>query len=119
MSISPRPLTERQQRVLDFIRQSIVDRGHPPTLREIGAKFGINSNNGVDNHLRALERKGFLIRALKKSRGISLVASDAKVSDVWRAENERLRLLLERAERVLSEPILLGDIRDALGRAAR
>lgn len=63
-------LTERQQMVLDFIRQSIADRGYPPTLREIGAKMGIRSTNGVNDHLRALERKGYLTREDMKSRAL-------------------------------------------------
>lgn len=56
--------------VLDFIRQSIADRGYPPTLREIGAKMGIRSTNGVNDHLRALERKGYLTREDMKSRAL-------------------------------------------------
>src|ERR1700757_4309673 len=63
-------LTQRQQMVLDFIRQSIHDRGYPPTLREIGAKMGIRSTNGVNDHLRALERKGYLTREDMKSRAL-------------------------------------------------
>jgi repressor LexA len=63
-------LTERQQMVLDYIRQSIVDRGYPPTLREIGARMGIRSTNGVNDHLRALERKGYLTREDMKSRAL-------------------------------------------------
>jgi repressor LexA len=56
--------------VLDFIRQSITDRGYPPTLREIGARMGIRSTNGVNDHLRALERKGYLTREDMKSRAL-------------------------------------------------
>jgi repressor LexA len=56
--------------VLDFIRQSISDRGYPPTLREIGARMGIRSTNGVNDHLRALERKGYLTREDMKSRAL-------------------------------------------------
>ncbi len=63
-------LTERQQLVLQFIEESIVDRGYPPTLREIGARMGIRSTNGVNDHLRALERKGFLKREDMKSRAL-------------------------------------------------
>src|SRR5678816_3704882 len=63
-------LTQRQQMVLDFIRQSISDRGYPPTLREIGARMGIRSTNGVNDHLRALERKGYLKREDMKSRAL-------------------------------------------------
>src|SRR6266700_982307 len=63
-------LTDRQQQVLGYIRQSIVDRGYPPTLREIGARMGIRSTNGVNDHLRALERKGYLTREDMKSRAL-------------------------------------------------
>lgn len=61
-------LTERQRAVLDFIVESIHDRGYPPTLREIGNHLGIRSTNGVNDHLRALERKGYLTREDMKSR---------------------------------------------------
>ncbi|MDI1432176.1 transcriptional repressor LexA [Polyangium sorediatum] len=63
-------LTERQQQVLHYIRQSIHERGYPPTLREIGAHMGIRSTNGVNDHLRALERKGYLTREDMKSRAL-------------------------------------------------
>lgn len=63
-------LTERQQQALDFICHCISDRGYPPTLREIGAHMGIRSTNGVNDHLRALERKGYLVREDMKSRAL-------------------------------------------------
>jgi repressor LexA len=63
-------LTARQEQVLRFIRQSISERGYPPTLREIGAHMGIRSTNGVNDHLRALERKGYLTREDMKSRAL-------------------------------------------------
>src|ERR1043166_2138695 len=68
-------LTDRQQQVLSYIRQSIHERGYPPTLREIGAHMGIRSTNGVNDHLRALERKGYLTREDMKSRTLRLVKS--------------------------------------------
>jgi repressor LexA len=71
-------LTQRQQMVLDFIRQSIQDRGYPPTLREIGARMGIRSTNGVNDHLRALERKGYLTREDMKSRALRPTNLDAQ-----------------------------------------
>ncbi len=66
-------LTDRQRAVLDFISESISDRGYPPTLREIGNHLGIRSTNGVNDHLRALERKGYLTREDMKSRTLRLV----------------------------------------------
>jgi repressor LexA len=66
-------LTKRQEQTLDFIRRSIEERGYPPTLREIGEYMGIRSTNGVNDHLRALERKGYLRREDMKSRALKLV----------------------------------------------
>jgi repressor LexA len=68
-------LTGRQEQTLDFIRKSIEERGYPPTLREIGEYMGIRSTNGVNDHLRALERKGYLRREDMKSRALKLVSS--------------------------------------------
>ena len=72
-------LTKRQEQTLDFIRQSIEERGYPPTLREIGEHMGIRSTNGVNDHLRALERKGYLRREDMKSRALKLVEEAAEV----------------------------------------
>ena len=66
-------LTKRQEQTLDYIRKSIEERGYPPTLREIGEYMGIRSTNGVNDHLRALERKGYLRREDMKSRALKLV----------------------------------------------
>jgi repressor LexA len=66
-------LTKRQEQTLDFIRKSILERGYPPTLREIGEYMGIRSTNGVNDHLRALERKGYLRREDMKSRALKLM----------------------------------------------
>jgi repressor LexA len=70
-------LTKRQEQTLDFIRSSIESRGYPPTLREIGEHMGIRSTNGVNDHLRALERKGYLRREDMKSRALKLVEDAA------------------------------------------
>jgi len=63
-------LTQRQEMVLQYIQASIAERGYPPTLREIGNHMGIRSTNGVNDHLRALERKGYLLREDMKSRAL-------------------------------------------------
>jgi len=64
------PLTPKQQRIYDFICERIDDRGFPPTIRDIGAAFGIKSPNGVMCHLKALEKKGFITREGKAARAI-------------------------------------------------
>lgn len=76
----PETLTDRQQQILDFISESIHSRGFPPTLREIGEHFAIRSTNGVNDHLKALEKKGFLRREDLKSRAMRPVSMDNVVS---------------------------------------
>jgi repressor LexA len=65
-------LTKQQQNVFDFIRGRIIARGYGPTVREIADHMGISSPNGVICHLRALEKKGMIIRSANKSRAIEL-----------------------------------------------
>jgi repressor LexA len=69
-------LTHRQREILEFISASIVERGFPPTLREIGEHFHIRSTNGVNDHLKALEKKGHLRREDLKSRAMRPVLPD-------------------------------------------
>ena len=69
-------LTQRQREILEFISSSIVERGFPPTLREIGEHFNIRSTNGVNDHLKALEKKGHLRREDLKSRAMRPVLPD-------------------------------------------
>ena len=68
-------ITERQRSILGFIRETVERRGLPPSLREIGMKFGIRSTNGVDKHLVALERAGLITRERGMSRGIALTGA--------------------------------------------
>ena len=75
-------LTDRQREVLDFISDSIRKRGYPPTLREIGAHMGIRSTNGVNDHLRALEKKGFLHREDLKSRALRPLVTEGDFVEV-------------------------------------
>ena len=77
-----RGLTSRQQVVLRLIESSVRTRGYPPTLREFGASMGIRSTNGVNDHLRALERKGYLKREDKKSRAVRTTNGGADVETV-------------------------------------
>ncbi len=73
-------LTQRQQAVLNIITGSMAERGYPPTIREIGEQLGIRSTNGVNDHLKALERKGYLYRESSKSRAIRLVDGMVQVA---------------------------------------
>jgi repressor LexA len=73
-------LTERQKMILDFILSEVEKRRCPPTFREIGKKFGIKSTNGVNVTLKALEKKGYLKRRLKVSRGMEIVGGAFRYS---------------------------------------
>jgi len=64
-------LTRRQKEVLEFIKGSILKRGFPPSIREIGEHFQIYPRAAFD-HIRALERKGFVSRGSAKSRAIQV-----------------------------------------------
>ena len=63
-------LTERQREILMFIVKETESRGFPPTIREIGEEMDIRSTNGVNDHLKALERKGYLNRGEQQSRSL-------------------------------------------------
>jgi len=71
-------LTERQRSVYQFIRDKIRTRGYGPTVREIGDQFNIRSPNGVMCHLKALERKGLIVREPNMSRAIQLATEPAQ-----------------------------------------
>ncbi len=63
-------LTERQKEILHLILKETETHGFPPTIREIGHEMGIRSTNGVNDHLKALERKGYLVRGEQQSRSL-------------------------------------------------
>ena len=72
------PLTGQQGRLLQYIQDHIRSKGHPPTIREIGAAYHFRSTGTVRDHVRALETKGYLRTAHGKSRGLF-------PRDLWRA----------------------------------
>jgi len=68
-------LSERQQRMLQFIRQFMRENRYPPTIREIGRAVGISSTSVVNYNLNILEQKGLIDRDRAISRGIKLAES--------------------------------------------
>jgi repressor LexA len=64
--------TQRQQRILDFIAETVRERGYPPTVREIGEAVGLTSSSSVHAQLANLERKGMLRKDPTKPRAMSL-----------------------------------------------
>jgi repressor LexA len=73
-------LTEKQQAILNFISEYVKENSFPPSVREIGRQFGIYPAT-VQDHISALERKGYLQKKPNQSRTLSVPASSRPVSD--------------------------------------
>lgn len=69
----PEGLTGRQAKILDYLIDTLRERGYPPSVREIGAAVGLSSSSTVHAHLAQLEAKGFIKRDPARSRAIELV----------------------------------------------
>ncbi len=65
-------VTQRQQRILEFIAETVRERGFPPTVREIGEAVGLTSSSSVHAQLANLERKGLLHKDPTKPRAMTL-----------------------------------------------
>lgn len=75
-----RQITDRQKEVLNFIADFTENNAFPPTVREISEHFGI-SLRAVQDHLAALQKKGFLSTEQKRSRSIRILVDDRKKED--------------------------------------
>ena len=82
-------ITERQQQVLDYIRSTVVDRGYPPSVREIGDAVGLSSPSSVHAQLNSLVAAGMIKKDPSKPRAIMIVdespapaAQDRRMRDV-------------------------------------
>ena len=60
-------LTARQKAIYDFLLKNIREKGFAPSIHEIGRQFHIASTNGVSDHLKALEKKGYIRRVGKRA----------------------------------------------------
>jgi len=65
-------ISQRQQRILDVIAETVRERGYPPTVREIGEAVGLTSSSSVHAQLANLERKGLLHKDPTKPRAMAL-----------------------------------------------
>ncbi len=68
----PSTLSDRQRRILEVIRDAVVLRGYPPSIREIGDAAGLQSTSSVAYQLKQLEKKGFLRRDPNKPRAVDV-----------------------------------------------
>ncbi|MDQ6772368.1 MAG: transcriptional repressor LexA [Candidatus Dormibacteraeota bacterium] len=71
-------LSDRQTKIIDYIRDVTRDRNYPPSVREIGEAVGLSSSSTVHNHLNQLERRGLIHRDPSKSRTVQLVESQRR-----------------------------------------
>jgi len=71
-----RDLTEVQKSILNFLIEQIKGKGLPPTLAEVAQHFGYRNRATVQQHLRAIEKKGFIRKNPKLSRGIELTLEE-------------------------------------------
>ena len=69
-------LTKRQEEILNLIKSHILDLGFPPTRADISRSLGFKSPNAAEQHLRAIEKKGFIKILSGASRGIVLNDSE-------------------------------------------
>jgi repressor LexA len=74
------PISDKQARILAFIRRQVALAGQAPTVREIGQEVGLSSSCSVQKHLDSLERAGKIRRGSFKFRGIELVDDDGELS---------------------------------------
>lgn len=107
-------LTERQGEVLDFITMYLGEKGYPPTVREIREAFGLRSNRGVIDHLRALERKGYIRRDPRSSRAIELLVENV-ATDAMPSGERKVRLYPVAGRIVAGSPAPpIEDVREVL-----
>ena len=71
-------LSERQQKIYEFITKFSRDKGRPPTIREIGAVVGISSTSVVNYNLNILVREGLIQREKEVSRGLRVIGNQLK-----------------------------------------
>jgi repressor LexA len=75
-TVDPTALTARQQAILDVIRDSVEQRGYPPSIREICEAAGLASTSSVAHQLTVLERKGYLRRDPNRPRAVDVRTPD-------------------------------------------
>ena len=108
-------LTTRQGEVFEFLLGFLADNGYPPTIREIREAFHLRSNRGVVDHLRALEKKGYIRRDKGSSRAIEVLHRAATGSAEASTETGIVHLpILGRVEAGIPAPPAV-EARDGIG----
>lgn len=66
-------ITDKQQEILDYMKTQIINRGFPPSVREICEAVNLKSTSSVHSHLESLEKNGYIRRDPSKPRAIEIV----------------------------------------------
>ncbi|HAV76268.1 MAG TPA: repressor LexA [Anaerolineae bacterium] len=82
-------ITDKHIRVLEFVNDYQSEFGRPPSIREIGEKVKISSTSVVNYYLEQLEKKGYIERDNRVSRGMRLTD---KVNEIMQVTTEMLRV---------------------------
>ena len=77
-------LTEQQFKIFDVIKGHVNDYGYPPTRAEIAKIMGFKSVNAAESHIKALVKKGVLLKVPDSSRGLKLVEEYSGIPIVGR-----------------------------------
>jgi repressor LexA len=114
--MSEKPLSKRQQNILQFTRDYMVQHARPPTIREIGRAVGINSTSVVNYNLGKLEEKGYLDRDPDVSRGLRLTEKAGGIATGVSNAANAVREVVDRLIRiplagdiVAGRPVMTGD----------
>ena len=62
-------ISKKQQEILEYIKSEIINRGYPPTVRDICTAVNLKSTSSVHSHLATLEKEGYIIRDKNKTKG--------------------------------------------------
>ena len=109
MEKSPK-LSERQKQVLDYIRETVNDRGYPPSVREIGDAVGLSSPSSVHSQLSSLVDMGAIKRDPSKPRAIVVVESEVAATDAPAPrDDDRLREIPVLGRIAAGTPILAAE----------
>ncbi len=104
-----RGLTDRQAQVLEFINKFLSRQGYPPTVREVAAQFGFRSPRAAHDHMKALQKKGFLRAAPGLPRALNVVGHAKHIPLLGRIAAGQPMLAVEEADEYLDlDPTFFG-----------
>src|SRR3989344_2698145 len=75
-------LTPKQKKILDYVFSFTDKHGYAPSLKEIGSYFGLRAVSTVYQHLKALEKKGYLKKEENQPRGVSLLKEELETVEI-------------------------------------